>query len=133
MNFEKEFLMPDQVDIRTKLEKIKLIDTLLEDASEIIADMNLGKNIQENKQESELLSLLFQILSLTISISPEYCIEKFTGINSNLHIKKVISEMGANIIQLDRRKFERDRRKLHTYIANDRRSGFSNRRKNKAV
>jgi len=125
--------MPTQVDSRTKSEKIKLIDTLLEDASELVADMKPGKNLQEDKQESELLSLLFQILSLAISISPEYCLEKFAGINSNLPIKKVFSEMGANIIQLDRRKFERDRRKLHTYIANDRRTGFSNRRKNKAV
>ena len=125
--------MPTQVDCRTKLEKIKLIDTLLEDASEIVADMKLGKNIQEKEHESELLSLLFQILSLAISISPEYCLEKFPVINSNLPIKKVFSDMGANIIQLDRRKFERDRRKLHTYIANDRRTGFSNRRKNKAV
>ena len=125
--------MPTQADCRTKLEKMKLIDTLLEDASEIVADMKLGKNIQEKEHESELLSLLFQILSLAISISPEYCLEKFAVINSNLPIKKVFSEMGANIIQLDRRKFERDRRKLHTYIANDRRTGFSNRRKNKAV
>ena len=44
--------MPTQVDCRTKLEKIKLIDTLLEDASEIVADMKLGKNIQEKEHES---------------------------------------------------------------------------------
>jgi hypothetical protein len=125
--------MPTKVDYRAKLQKIALIDTLLEDASEIAADMKLGKNMQDDNQEKELLSLLFQILSLAISIRAEYCLENFAGINSNLPIKKVFSEMGADIIQLDRRKFEGERRKLRTYIADDRRTGFSNRRKKKTV
>jgi hypothetical protein len=125
--------MPTKVDRQTKLEKIALIDTLLEDASEIVADMKLGKNKQDDNQEKELLSLLFQILSLAISIRAEYSLETFAGINSNLPIKKVFTEMGADIIQLDRRKFEGERRKLCTYIANDRRTGFSNRRKKEPV
>jgi hypothetical protein len=125
--------MPTKVDRQTKLEKIALIDTLLEDASEIVADMKLGKNKQDDNQEKELLSLLFQILSLAISIRAEYSLENFAGINSNLPIKKVFTEMGADIIQLDRRKFEGERRKLCTYIANDRRTGFSNRRKKEPV
>jgi hypothetical protein len=125
--------MPTKVDRKTKLEKIALIDTLLEDASEIVADMKLGKNKQDDKQEKELLSLLFQILSLAISIRAEYSLENFAGINSNLPIKKVFTEMRADIIQLDRRKCEGERRKLCTYIANDRRTGFSNRRKKEPV
>lgn len=125
--------MPTKVDRQTKLEKIALIDTLLEDASEIVADMKLGKNKQDDNQEKELLSLLFQILSLAISIRAEYSLENFAGINSNLPIKKVFTEMRADIIQLDRRKCEGERRKLCTYIANDRRTGFSNRRKKEPV
>jgi len=125
--------MPTKVDRQTKLEKIALIDTLLEDASEIVADMKLGKNRQDDNQEKELLSLLFQILSLAISIRAEYSLENFAGINSNLPIKKVFTEMRADIIQLDRRKCEGERRKLCTYIANDRRTGFSNRRKKEPV
>ncbi|MBI5579980.1 MAG: hypothetical protein HY895_12555 [Deltaproteobacteria bacterium] len=125
--------MPTKVDHRTKLERIKLIDILLEDASEIVADMKLGKNKQDDKQEIELLSLLFQILSLVISIRAEYYLENFAGISSNLPIKKVFTEMGADIIHLDRRKFEGERRNLRTFIADDRRSGFSNRRKKKTV
>jgi hypothetical protein len=125
--------MPTKVDRQTKLEKIALIDTLLEDASEIVADMKLRKNKQDDNQEKELLSLLFQILSLAISIRAEYSLENFAGINSNLPIKKVFTEMRADIIQLDRRKCEGERRKLCTYIANDRRTGFSNRRKKEPV
>jgi hypothetical protein len=125
--------MPTKVDRQTKLEKIALIDTLLEDASEIVADMKLGKNKQDDNQEKELLSLLFQILSLAISIRAEYSLENFAGINSNLPIKKVFTEMRADIIQLDRRKCEGERRKLCTYIANDRRTGFPNRRKKESV
>jgi hypothetical protein len=125
--------MPTEVDYRARLQKIALIDTLLEDASEIAADMKLGKNKQHDKQEKELLSLLFQILSLAISIRAENYLENFAGINSNLPIKKVFSEMGTDIIQLDRRKFEGERRKLRTYIADDRRTGFYNRRKKKSV
>jgi len=124
--------VPTKVDHRTKSEIIELIDTLLEDASEIVADMKLGKNKQDDKQEIELLSLLSQILSLAISIRSEYCLENFAGINSNLPIKKVWTEMGADIIQLDRRKFEGERRKLRTYIAGDKRTGFYDRRKKKA-
>ena len=123
--------MPTIVDNRTRLAIIELIDTLLEDASEIAADMRLEKNVQDDKQETELLSLLIQILSLVISIRGEYSIDNFGSINSNLPIKKVFTEMGANIIQLDRRKFAGERRRLHTFIADDRRTGFSDRRKKK--
>jgi hypothetical protein len=124
--------MSIKVDNRTRFKKIVLIDTLLENASEIVSDMKRGKNKQDDKQEIELLSLLFQIISLAISISPAYCLEHFSGINSNLPIKKVFTELGAEIIQLDRRQFEWDRRKLRTYIADDRRTGYLDRRKIKA-
>ena len=116
----------------TKSEKIELIDTLLEDASEIVVDLKRGKNKQNDKQEMELLSLLFQILSLLFSIRAEYNFENFTGIDSEFPIKKLYAEMGADIIQLDRRKFEGERRKQYTFIANDKRSGFPDRRQKKA-
>jgi hypothetical protein len=125
--------MPTKMDHQTKLKIIELIDTLLEDASEIAADMKLGKNKQDDKQEIKLLSLLFQILSLLFSIRAEYCLEDFAGINSNLPIKKVFTDMGADIIPLFRRKFEGERRKLRTYIADDKRTGVSDRRKIKTL
>ena len=124
--------MPTKVDHKTKSEKIELIDTLLEDASEIVVDLKRGKNKQNDKQEMELVSLLFQILSLLFSIRAEYNLENFAGINSEFPLKEVYAEMEADIIQLDRRKFEGERRKLYTYIANDKRSGFPDRRQKKA-
>jgi len=116
---------------KTKSEKIELIDTLLEDASEIVADMKGGNNKQN--EEIKLLSLLFQILSLLFSIRTEYNFENSAGILSDLPNKKVFNEVGADIIELDRRKFLTERRKQWTYIADDRRIGFSDRRKKKTI
>ena len=124
--------MPTKVDQKTKSEKIELIDTLLEDASEIVVDLKRKNNKQNDKQEMELLSLLFQILSLLYSIRAEYNFENFTGIDSEFPIKKLYAEMGADIIQMDRRKFEGERRKQYTFIANDKRSGYPDRRQEKA-
>ena len=94
--------------------------------------MSHRKNKQNDKQEMELLLLLFQILSLLYSIRAEYNLDNFTGIDSEFPIKKLYAEMGADIIQLDRRKFEGERRKQYTFIANDKRSGFPDRRQKKA-
>ena len=116
-------------DHKTKSEKIELIDTLLEDASEIIADMKSGNNKQN--EEIRLLSLLFQILSLLFSIRAEYNFENSAGIISELPNEKLFTEVGADIIELNRRKSLGERRKQRTYIADDRRIGFSDRRKKK--
>jgi hypothetical protein len=132
LNVKKEVPVPSKVDHKTKSERIELIDTLLEDAAEIVVDLKRGNNKQNDKQEMELLSLLFQILSLLYSIRAEYNLENFTDIDSELPIKKVYAEMGADIIQLDRRKFEGERRIQYTYIANDKRNGFPDRRQKKA-
>jgi len=69
--------MPTKVDNRTRLEIIQSIHTLLEDASEIAANKKLGKNRRDDKHEIELVSLLYQILSLTISIRAGYFSENF--------------------------------------------------------
>jgi hypothetical protein len=121
-----------EVPVPTKSEKIELIDTLLEYASDIVVDLKRGKSKQNDKQEMELLSLLLEMLSLLFSIRAEYNLENFTGIDSELPIKKGYTERGADIIQLDRRKFEEERRKQYTCIVNDRRSGFPDRRQKKA-
>jgi hypothetical protein len=121
-----------EVPVPTKSEKIELIDTLLEYASDIVVDLKRGKNKQNDKHEMELLSVLLEMLSLLFSIRAEYNLENFTGIDSELPIKKVYAGRGADIIQLDRRKFEEERQKQHTCIVNDRRSGFPDRRQKKA-
>jgi hypothetical protein len=52
-----------------------------------------------------------------------------------LEAKKIVIEIGpsnkpyAKLIRLDKRTGPKDRRKLYTYIAHDRRNGIANRRK----
>ena len=52
------------LDQGKRLEKIELIDTLLEYASDIVTEMKPAKGSPDDAREKELLSLLFQILSL---------------------------------------------------------------------
>jgi hypothetical protein len=57
------------------------------------------------------------------------------GMNNSKHIRPVIlnleptDEKLAKLILQERRIRQKDRRKLHTYIAEDRRSGIADRRK----
>jgi hypothetical protein len=125
--------MTDGQDHGKRLEKIELIDTLLEYASDIVADIRHAEDQQSDTKEKELLSLVFQILSLLSSIRNENICEYFSDINPRSLGKKYVNENEAEIIRLDRRKPGGERRKRHVYIANDRRIAFSDRRKNPSV
>ena len=65
--------------------------------------------------------------SLNISIRAELILKLFS-----IRPDKIMNQAknGAEVIVLyDRRKVNQDRRKLNTYLANDRRVGIANRRK----
>jgi hypothetical protein len=78
---------------------------------------------------SHLLDDLAQMQSLIISIRAEL-IEKVFSIRPNLpeEITNQIKIGANNIILFNRRKADADRRKLHSYVADDRRTGLANRR-----
>jgi hypothetical protein len=116
-----------------KLNGVAAINLLLKKASRIVADLKSGKGDVESKAEIDLLSLLFQIQSVVISNRAERCLNEFVAENGKLLDKSSPDGRQADIIQLDRRQLEEDRRKLPTYIADDRRTGFADRRKKKAV
>jgi hypothetical protein len=90
--------------------------------------MRSGNRTQIDLKGKELLSLLFQMLSLLFSIRSENSIETATEIHPHSLMQKVFSQVEADIIPLDRRELRGERRKQQTYIAHDRRTGFSDRR-----
>lgn len=109
--------------------KIELIDSLLQEAARLTGGLEVGKNNQEGHNELDLLSVLFQIQSLVVSIRAERCIEQFIAEDSQTGIKGWPGGKCPDIIQWNRRRREGDRRRLPTYIADDRRTGIADRRK----
>ena len=116
-----------------KLDRVASIDVLLKKASRVVADLKSGKGDVESKAEIDLLSLLFQIQSVVMSNRAERCLKEFVAESGTLAEKNPPDGGDADIIQLDRRQLENGRRKLSTYIADDRRTGFADRRKIKAI
>lgn len=116
-----------------ELNRVGSIVSLLQEGSRIASSLQFGKNHQAGQAEIDLLSLLFQVQSQVISIRAERCIEQFTAENPQGELKSWPDGEGAGIIQWERRQNKGDRRKLRTYIANDRRMGFADRRKKKAA
>jgi hypothetical protein len=96
----------------------------------ITTDTDFKNDTQLSGKICQLLDMLVHIQSLNISIRSEL-IEKMFSIRPDLphEIINQIKKGTDNIILFDRRKVNLDRRKLHTYLANDRRSGTANRRK----
>jgi hypothetical protein len=78
---------------------------------------------------SHLLDDLAHMQSLIISIRAEL-IEKVFSIRPDLphEITNQIKSGADNIILFNRRKADADRRKMHAYVAEDRRIGLANRR-----
>jgi hypothetical protein len=117
--------MPDMIN-SDKLLKIILL------ANKIILlakDADFKNDHQLPVKIYRLLDMLVHMQSLNISIRTEL-IEKFISIRPDLsHKIKNNLKKGADIVVLfDRRKVNQDRRKLHTYLANDQRIGIADRR-----
>jgi hypothetical protein len=96
----------------------------------ITKDTDFKNDTQLSGKICQLLDTLVHMQSLNISIRSEL-IEKMFSIRPDLphEIINQIKKGTDNIILFDRRKVKPDRRKLHTYLAKDRRTGIANRRK----
>ena len=90
-------------------------------------DAEFKNDDQLSEKIRQLLDMLVHMQSLNISIRAELIAKLFS-----IRPDKIMNQIknGAEIIVLyDRRKVNQDRRKLHTYLANDQRIGIANRRK----
>lgn len=121
--------MSAKLDQGNRLEKIELIDTFLEYASDIVTDMKGAKGRPDDAREKELLSLLFQMLSLLFAIRSGNDSVVSASPNPDSLLRKLFNDVQADIIELDRRKPGGDRRRQNTIVANDRRLSFSDRRR----
>ena len=116
-----------------KLTKAESINILLEKASRVAADLKPGNGDTESKAEIDLLSLLFQIQSMVIKNRAERCLKRFVAESGKLVEKSSPDGGDEDIIQLNRRQLEEDRRKLPTHIADDGRSEFADLCRKKAI
>jgi hypothetical protein len=118
--------MPNMIN----LDKLLKLRSILNKIISITRDAEFNNSDQLSVKIFQLLDMLVHMQSLNISIRTEL-IEKFIYIRPDLSnkIKNQIKK-GADIFVLyDRRKINLDRRKLHTYLANDQRIGIADRRK----
>jgi hypothetical protein len=92
-------------------------------------DAEFKNAAQPSEKMCRLLDNLVQMQSLIISIRAEL-VEKVFSARPDLprEITNQIKSGSDNIILFNRRKINPDRRRLNTYIADDRRVGMANRR-----
>jgi hypothetical protein len=108
-------------------DKILKLRSLLAELIIITKDADSKNDNQLSKKIRQLLDMLVHMQSLNISIRAELIAKLFS-----IRPDKIMNQVknGAEVIVLyDRRKVNQDRRKLHTYLANDRRIGIATRRK----
>ena len=105
---------------------LKLI-LILTETILITKDAEFKNDNQLSEKIRQLFDMLIHMQSLNISIRAEL-IAKLFSISPERIMNQITN--GAEVIALyDRRKVNQDRRKLHTYLANDRRIGMANRLK----
>ena len=111
-------------------DKLLKLRSLLTELIIITKDAEFKNDNQLSEIIRQLLDMLVHMQSLNISIRAEL-IAKLFSIRPDRQDKIMNTiKNGADIIVLyDRRKVNQDRRKLHTYLANDQRIGIANRRR----
>ena len=108
-------------------DKLLKLRSLLAELIIITKDADSKNDNQLSEKIRQLLDMLVHMQSLNISIRAELIAKLFS-----IRPDKIMNQVknGAEVIVLyDRRKVNQDRRKLNTYLANDRRIGIANRRK----
>ena len=108
-------------------DKLLKLRSFLTELILITKDADSKNDTQLSEKIRRLLDMLVHMQSLNISIRAELIAKLFS-----IRPDKIMNQVknGAEVIVLyDRRKVNQDRRKLRTYLANDRRLGIANRRK----
>jgi hypothetical protein len=133
------------MDAGMSTEKFITIITCLKEARSAAAALTLPPESRPNAHKLRLLWLLDRIQHLVVSLRADFIdLFYFRG----AHEKGVSAPCGAdgptenppaktgterkpNVIPFDRRRMGGDRRRTHTYIAHDQRSGIADRRRRK--
>jgi len=117
--------MPDMINSDNLLK----FNTLFKKIISLAKDAEFKNDNQLPEKIYQLLDMLVHMQSLNISIRAEL-IAKLFSVRPDLshRIKNQIKKGDDIVVLYDRRKVNPDRRKLHTYLANDQRIGIVDRR-----
>ena len=124
-------------------EKFLRIITFLKEAKSIASDMVLSPDAQTSARRIHLLRLLDRIQHLVVSLRTDFIdLFYFRGPPDSEYAATFESEMPAatyfaeataerrpNVVPFNRRRAKDERRKMHTFLARDRRSGIADRRR----
>ncbi len=129
-----------------KLDKFSKAIALVKEARAVVNDLLWSREARSGVKEVYLLGLLSQIQSRIVSIradviealQPDRRRPAETTHSENRFIKKLafyrealLDRRGSNVVRFDRRRLRSDRRRTHTYLACDQRSGIADRRSRK--
>lgn len=121
-----------------QVEKFNKIVALLKDARSVAARLLFSENARANSQIILLAGILDRTQALIISMRADFiemAMSKAPAEGNDSAPAQVRFPRRSNgaarsdVIPFDRRRRDQDRRKLHTYIADDRRSGVADRRR----
>jgi hypothetical protein len=121
-----------------QFEKFNKVLALLKDARYVAARLLFSGNVRANPQIILLAGILDRAQALIISMRADFIetVLPKTPAEENgpaaapaRFPRRTSAGMHSDIIPFDRRRRDLDRRTLHTYIADDRRSGIADRRR----
>jgi hypothetical protein len=125
------------------LNKFSKLLALLKEARSIVNDLLWTPDSRTTAKEIYLLGLLAQVQSLAVALRADAIEHRLTaGVEAQpapQSEKQYVRKLGfyrqvltaadrANVLAFDRRRVKADRRRMHTYLARDRRSGIADRR-----
>ena len=120
---------------KMKIDNLIKLNEILAESAISARDLALLEGTTLYRKIMKLLVLLVKVQAVTTSIRAD-CIEEILSLNPDFPNDMSHEENldQAKIIVFNRRRSRPERRKLHTYLAVDRRSGIADRRKrNKKV
>jgi hypothetical protein len=124
-------------------EKFFKLMAYIKEAKSIASSMTLAPDCRPNAQKLHLLGLLDRIQHLVVSLRADF-IDLFYFRSPYEEGTPPLAEPGepaampphehspervSNIVPFNRRRAKEDRRRMHTFIARDRRSGIADRRR----
>lgn len=112
-----------------KLDNLWKLQSIFKEIILVATDAGVQDDSQRSVKICQLLEMLVHMQSLNVSIRTELIgVLLSTRPDFPPDILNQIRNGANNIILFDRRKAKPDRRRLHTFLASDRRSGIADRR-----
>jgi hypothetical protein len=126
------------------MEKFSRVIALIKEAKSVASSMLFSSLPPEITEKVRLLRLLHQIQALAVSIRADFiervCFSQAHPGNAAALPRqpkrptavpdpRITEGLQANVVAFDRRRSVSDRRKMHTYLFRDRRSGIADRRR----